>query len=221
MGWLSQKLVLENNSLIGITGHTHFPTLGIKGALADNINCGYECFSKPDRDRSGAKFTFAVIETNVAPPKRSLYEVVQKNSNYEIIPARNIPKETTVVSPAMDFSCYIRIVNNSNNAMSKKTHKAGNGTYVVKPKSAIKQKEISEFWLQDKTGAHGSDGHVTYKNNNKEIKFKFDCPTGLYSNKVSCSDKKVRYRTRVDNGKWQNNKISGKGHPICVEFTIK
>jgi len=221
MGWLTQKSVLENSSLMGITGHTHSPTLGIKGALADNINCGYECFSKPDRDKSGAKFTFAVIETNTEPPKKSLYEVVQKNNNYNIIPARNIPKETIVISPTMDFSCYVRIINNSNNTMSKKTHKAGNGTYIVEPKSTIKPKEISEFWLQDKLGRHGSDGHVTYKKNNEEIKFKFDCPTGIFPNKVSCSDKKVKYRTRVANGNWKNNTISRRGHPVCVEFTIK
>ena len=220
MGWLTQKLVLEQNSLMGITGHTHFPTLGIKGALADDINCGYECFSEPDRDKNGAKFTFAIVETDSFPPKKSLSEVTKKNNNYSIGVARKIPKAKIVISPFKDYSCYVRIINNSNSAMIKKSQKKKNGLYIVAPKNTIEKKSISEFWLQDEVGVHGSDGHVTYKHKSKEIKFKYDCPTGWYNNKVSCSDKSVKYRTRVGNGKWQNNKIKKKDHPICVEFII-
>ena len=221
MGWLTQKLVLENNSLLGITGHTHFPTLGIKSALADDINCGYECFSDPDRDKNGAKFTFAVVQTDVSPPKKSLYKVTRNNANYSVGIARNMPKSKITIFPFEDFSCYVRIINNSNSAMIKKSHKKGYGVYIVTPKSTIDKKTVSEFWLQDKSDRHGSDGSVIYKHNSKEIKFKFDCPTGLYHNKVSCSDKKVKYRTRVGSGSWKNNKISNWKHPICVEFTVK
>ena len=222
MGWLTQKMTLEKNSFIGVSGHTHYPTIGTReNALADDINCGYECFSRPDRDKNGAKFTFAVVETGVLPPKKSLLEVTKKNENsYTVGNAKKIPKAELVHSPVGDFSCYVRIINNSNSPMKKTKQKKGNGEFTVKPKPTIDKKTISEFWLQDEPNVHGSDGYVIYQHKSKKIKFEFDCPTGLFPNKVSCSDKSVKYRTRVGKGKWQNNKINRKCHPICVEFTV-
>ncbi|WP_179371984.1 metallophosphoesterase [Nitrosopumilus ureiphilus] len=223
MSWFTQQAALKNNADLTITGHTHWPTSGVK-ALADDVNCGFECFAEPDSTTS--RYSFAEVTNVDTTPTPTIYDVTKgPHGGYLCNEASGIPQGDIVfilpkLPTPMDYSCFVRIVNNSSNTLTLTKSTNPNGKWVLKPSASIAPNSRSGFWLQDSLGIHGADGSVTYSNNGSNIVLNFDCPTGLFSNKVSVTGSNVSYRAKIGNGPWKNNSVDPKGHPLSVEFTV-
>ena len=226
MGLFGQKAALENNAIMTVTGHTHQPKVGISGAFADYINCGFECVSKPDTKRK--KFTFSVIGEKNSPfpfptrlkdkPDKSLYEVVKDDANYKIKKVSNCPSDKIAFFGGRDLSCYVAIENSSEYDLKFISKQSKGGNYFVVPPDIIPAGKTGMFWLQDDASEifKGSTGSVRYSLNGRKINFEFSCPAFSFKNKCFVTNGEFYART---NKEWIQNKVK-KGHPVSVYFKI-
>ena len=75
----------------------------------------------------------------------------------------------------MDFSCYVRITNQTNDVLTRGPLPAPiSGRWIVEPPQTIAPGGWGDFWLQDTVGPRGAEGYVTY---NDDLTFRFSCPT--------------------------------------------
>lgn len=227
MSWFTQQAGLAKGAKLVVTGHTHWPTNGV-AALVDDVNCGFECFSKPNADSE--KYTFARIKNVDTTPVPEIYAIIAgpKNIGFSCQPAANIPKGDIdfkplggVLSPK-DFSVFVRVINNSTKTLTPSSLTVKHGNWVLKP-TAIAPNTINGFWIQDSLGLHGSDGSVVYSYGSDSFTLKVDCPL-IASNSVQISGtakSNVAYRARIGDGAWAVFGVTPpSGHPLGVEFTV-
>ncbi|MDE1862712.1 MAG: metallophosphoesterase [Thaumarchaeota archaeon] len=223
MSWFTQQEALKTNAALTITGHTHWPTSGTE-ALADDLNCGFECFAEPDSQSS--RYTFAQINfQDGLPPGHVIYQVTaDSRGNHVCNPAVGIPTGDIVFGPvAKDFSAYIRVYNDSGKTLTRSSFANDHGKWVLEPDKTIASGGFSGFWLQDLPGLFGASGSVEYTDGTDSFVLHFDCP--LVANNVvsigGAGARKVSYQSKVSNGPWMGNSVNPRGHPLSIVFNVK
>ncbi|MGN6185601.1 MAG: DUF4474 domain-containing protein [Thermoanaerobaculia bacterium] len=129
----------------------------------------------------------------------------------------------------MDFSCNVEMQNKSTiyTLVLDTTH-AAHGTYDQLPPQQIPAGQVGRFILQDNFGIHGAEGWVTYalrttNGSSTPIQFKYECPTGAYSNDVEIlpPSSNMRFYAKVGDKNWQPvDHVPENGHPLYVQFVI-
>ncbi len=222
MGWFAQRQAFLSNCQLVVMGHTHRPISGLTGSLVNYINSGFECPSIPDMPTRPISFANVALREETLITQLS--QVIRRDNGTFEFPSFAAPTTSIVVSPFMDFSCYV-IVDNSKNTqkLTFVESKVGHGHFVVLPRT-IPAGSCATLWLQDYpniTPPHGSDAVVTYKaDDGTNFVFNFDCPTGLYPN--SCSGGSSFQAKAGDvTGPWlPPGQVPEKGHPLFVHFNV-
>lgn len=177
LAWFAQRLAMENDADLVVMGHTHAPIAGMAGSPVIYKNNGYECAAIPDL-QGAARFTFTVVDLEFA--NADIYQVTPGLQYYRVSPLDPpAPQISPVAFPflnvLMDFSCYVRITNQTNDVLTRGALAAPiSGRWIVEPPQTIPPGEWGDFWLQDNVGPWGAEGYVTYNN---DLTFRFSCPT--------------------------------------------
>jgi UDP-2,3-diacylglucosamine pyrophosphatase LpxH len=210
LAWFAQRLAIQESADLVVMGHTHTPIGGLTIAPVNYVNSGFECATVPDNPPH--LFTFTVVDLEAA----SAQIMMVNHGDYAIgvAPAAALP--SVVLPPAMDFSCYVRILNRTGGPLTLSGVSAGNGYWVVPPPQVIPPGGRGDAWLQDYAGAHGSDGKFSYQGGGS---FSVDCPTGIWPNSVSGAG--GNFVARSGSGDWGGRgSVPSWGHPLQVIFTV-
>jgi UDP-2,3-diacylglucosamine pyrophosphatase LpxH len=215
LAWFAQRLALQTGSDLVVMGHTHTAIGGLTVSPVNYINSGFECPSKPDVPPK--EFTFTLVDLEHASAE--VFQVTKTGSGYgvSVFPAPRIP---VVASPAMDFSCYVRIENRTGQPLARGQVMAQHGYWVVAPPQTIPPGGRGDIWLQDLPGAVGTEGGATYGSAGRNLEFKFSCPTGIWSNTVLGPNK--NFIAKSGENDWQpRGQVPWFGHPLQVRFTVQ
>ncbi|QSJ16295.1 hypothetical protein JYQ62_31885 [Nostoc sp. UHCC 0702] len=217
MGWFAQKLALYPGTDLVVMGHTHTAISGLKNALIQYVNSGFECPSKPDISTHHSTF----IEIDTVNCKAKVLEVINQNGNYKIQP-NQASQDSVVGLQSEDFSCYVIVDNTSGTTeLTRSNFSAKHGYYVVEPPTSIPPGKKGRFWIQDYPGTVGTEGEVTYTTpTGSKFNLTYACPT-LSSNKCAGTD----FYTSNDGVNWGKlNQIVdsgiGRNHPFFVKFSL-
>jgi UDP-2,3-diacylglucosamine pyrophosphatase LpxH len=216
LAWFVQRAAMERGALGAITGHTHKPRLGIQHSAIRYVNCGFECPSVPDIADGKASFHFGVV---AAKSDLQLWQVAAKGNGFEIDTA-GAPNDQIVFAPFMDYSCYVRIANNTEHVLVRQAQDAQYGVYVVPPPEQIPANTTADIWLQDLAGIHGAEGSVTYSraDGSGTMALTFGCPTGFYINYATGGAAFVATAGAPPSATAPYNQVPALGHPLFVEF---
>lgn len=223
LAWFAQRLALETGSDLVVFGHTHTPIGGLDPSPVNYVNSGFECPSLPDMPNKGP--TFVVIDLDAASPQ--IFHVNHVDGEYKINYNYHAPSISPIPplsinppSSGRDNSCYCSIYNQSSQPLVLQAlPEPTNGTWVVPPPQEVPPASVGRFWLQDKVGASGSEGSVSYKQGSKTLEFSFSCPMGVFSNKVSTNA--FKFSSRVGSGDWQDGSVASLGHPLQLKFIVR
>jgi UDP-2,3-diacylglucosamine pyrophosphatase LpxH len=213
LAWFAQRLAIKQSADLVVMGHTHTPIGGLTISPVNYYNSGFECASHPDNPPKS--FTFALLDVETAAA-----EIMMVNpGSYSISVAPVAALPSVVLPPAMDFSCYVRILNASSEPLMLTGTTAAEGYWVVAPPHTIPPGGRGDAWLQDYAGPHGSEGKFTYTQGATKLPFSVSCPTGFHSN--SASGANGNFRARSGSGDWgQRGRVPAAGHPLQVSFTV-
>jgi hypothetical protein len=162
-----------------------------------------------------------MIKTEDDKPKSAaVMKIIKDGDKFKF--QNDDPDKDWVISSyaAGDYSCYISVENKTNHNFSLVNTKENQGYFVTEPPQIIPAKSSVEFWIQDFTGVHGSDGEVKYsrEDGQKNFHLKFEDPTGILSNDCSGG---TYFHTKSGDGDWgDRNHIAKSGHPFFVKFTF-
>lgn len=212
--WFAQRIAMQLGARGILTGHTHKPKSGLQNSMIQYVNCGFECPSTRDTASGCSSFNFAIVDS------RSNLQLWQVTETGEIEPAERVATDQVVYSPLMDYSCYVRIVNNTGNDLTKQTQEAQHGNYVVPPPDRIPANATVDIWLQDSLGAFGAEGSVTYSHpdGSSRMTFTFGCPT-VFSNYASGGAWFIAASDDPLVGNEVHNQVPSGGHPLFVQFS--
>src|SRR5262249_9868705 len=154
MAWFAQQFAFRNNAKGIVMGHTHVPKVGIEHSWCQYVNSGFECPAIPDIQAGGTHWNFMMIARDGT---MQLMQVGCTGGSYQIQPA-SAPSDQVVYSPSEDYSCYVKIKNNSPTDLVLKTSEAKHGYYATKPPARIPANQTGEFWIEDFPGPVGSEG---------------------------------------------------------------
>jgi UDP-2,3-diacylglucosamine pyrophosphatase LpxH len=218
MAWFAQRVAMQHGALGAVMGHTHKPKSGIQNSIIRYVNSGFECPSIPDIKAltDPAHFNFAIVDSQ---SNLQLWQVVNEGTSFEVRTA-DAPADQVVFEPFMDYSCYVRITNNTNNELVKQAQDAQYGNYVVPPPNRIPTNTTVDIWLQDFPGIHGAEGSVTYSqaDGNGSMKFTFGCPTGIFVNYASGGAEFIAASGNPPSVDAAHNQVPATGHPLFVQF---
>ncbi len=215
LAWFAQRLAIQNSADLVVMGHTHTPVGGLTVSPINYFNSGFECASIPDTPPK--EFTFTIVDLDTASAE--IFQVTKGASGYQISESPAAPLKSAIVLPALDFSCYIRITNQTSQPLTRTALANRQGTWVVPPPASIAPGAHGDGWLQDNLGAHGSEGGVSYSQAGHELPFGFSCPTGIFPNTVSGPGN--NFIARSGSGDWQpRGQVPSWGHPLQVRFTV-
>lgn len=220
MAWFAQRVAMQRGALGTVMGHTHNPKLGIRNSIIQYINSGFECPSVPDIDdpTEPKHFNFATVDSQ---SNLHLWEVVKNGEDCEVKSVRADPDQV-VFGPCMDYSCYVRITNNTNNELVMQAYEARYGDYVVPPPNLIPPNTTVDIWLQDLPGIHGAEGSITYSHpdGSERLTFSYGCPTGPFSNYALGGAELVAASGNPPSSISPHNQVPDKGHPLFVHFFV-
>ena len=210
LAWFAQRLAIEQSADLVVMGHTHTPVGGLTIAPINYYNNGFECASIPDNPPK--MFNFTVVDLDSA----SAEIFVVEHGSYAISVAPVAAMPSVVLPPAMDFSCYVRILNTGQQTLQLTGTSAAQGYWVVPPPQTIPPGGRGDGWLQDYTGAHGSEGGFGYSGAGD---FGVECPTGIWPNSVSGAG--GNFVARSGSGSWgSRGSVPSWGHPLQVIYTV-
>ena len=210
LAWFAQRLAIQESADLVVMGHTHTPIGGLTIAPVNYLNSGFECATVPDNPPH--LFTFTVVDLEAA----SAAIMMVNHGDYAISVAPVAALPSVVLPPAMDYSCYVRILNHTGGPLTLSGVSAGNGYWVVPPPQTIPAGGRGDAWLQDYAGPHGSDGTFSYQGGGN---FSVDCPTGIWPNTVSGAG--GNFVARSGSGDWGGRgSVPSWGHPLQVIFTV-
>lgn len=215
LGWFAQREAMRRNADLVVLGHTHGVIKCLDRSPVNYVNNGYECVSKPDL--ATHDFTFTVVDLDRA--RAQLHKVMLTPSGPAVLPAGAPAMDSPIVSPAADFSCYLRIVNKTGKQL-KLDGKTDNGSFwAVPPPETIEDGQRVDIWLQDQLVRRGAAGAVAYKDGvrAKPLTFRFSCPI-LDDNSVSSSVDD--YETRAGGKPWRKQGPDPKGYPVQVRLVV-
>ena len=210
LAWFAQQLAIQQSADLVVMGHTHTPVGGLSISPVNYYNNGFECASVPDNPPK--LFNFTVVDLEAASA-----EIMMVNHGDYAISVAPIPALPSVVlPPAMDFSCYVRILNRTGQTLQLSGTSAAEGYWAAPPPRSIPAGGRGDGWLQDYPGAEGSAGAFTYSGTGE---FKVNCPTGFSSNTASGAG--GNFIARSGSGDWgSRGSVPFWGHPLQVIFTV-
>lgn len=212
LAWFAQRLAIQQSADLVVLGHTHTPVGGLTIAPINYYNSGFECASIPDNPPKGFTFTVVDVETAAA-------EIMMVNHGTYGISVAPVPALPSVVlPPAMDFSCYVRILNEGSQPLTLTQTSDAQGYWVVPPPQTIPAGGRGDAWLQDEAGPYGTEGGFTYTQGGTTLPFSVSCPTGWYPNTASGAG--GNFVARSGSGDWgSRGRVPAAGHPLQVIFT--
>jgi hypothetical protein len=209
LAWFAQRLAIQESADLVVMGHTHTPIGGLTIAPIDYYNSGFECASVPDNPPK--LFTFTVVDLGAAAAE--IMMVNHGDYAISVAPAAALP--SVVLPPAMDFSCYVRILNRSGGPLTLSGASAAHGYWVVPPPQTIPAGGRGDAWLQDYPGVAGSEGAFSYQGGGK---FGVSCPTTWFN---TASGAGGNFVARSGAGDWgSRGSVPSWGHPLQVIFTV-
>ena len=213
LAWFAQRLAIQQSADLVVMGHTHQPVSGLSISPINYVNSGFECASAPDNPPKAFSFTVVDLDTASA-------QIQQVNpGTYAVGPSSAPPMSSAVLPPALDYSSYVRIYNQSSQTLTLSGTNADEGHWVVPPTASIPPGGRGDGWLQDNTGPFGSSGSFSYTQGGTTLPFSCACPTGWASNEASGPG--GNFIARSGTGGWQpKGKVPWLGSPLQVQFTI-
>jgi UDP-2,3-diacylglucosamine pyrophosphatase LpxH len=215
LAWSAQRVAIATNSDLVVLGHTHEPVGGLTVSPVDYVNSGFQCPSTPDVPPKA--FTFTVVD--LEQPSGSIYQVRKTGVANKLEVAQfTAPRIPVIVSPGQDYSCYVRIENQSRQPLQR-TDLPGpaHGYWVVEPPQTIGPGGRANMWIQDYPGAQGTDGAVTYDRAGSPLTFKFGCPS-IGRNFVSGPDN--NFIGKGGTNDWTRRGDVPWGLPVQVRYTV-
>lgn len=88
--------------------------------------------------------------------------------------------QSAILSSAMDYSCYVRILNPTNQPLTLTGRSAADGYWAVPPPQQIPPGGRGDGWLQDNPGLAGTEGAFSYDQAGKTLSFAVSCPTTTF-----------------------------------------
>ncbi len=212
LAWFAQRLAIQQNADLVVMGHTHTPIGGLTVSPINYYNSGFECVAVPDNPPK--EFTFTIVDLESASAE--LMQVQHGDYAISVAPVPALP--SVVLPPAIDFSCYVRILNHGSEPLTLTGSSAAEGYWVVPPQT-IPAGGRGDGWLQDDSGLHGSEGTFTYSQGGTPLQFSVSCPTGLSRNTASGAGQ--NFVARSGSGDWGlRGQVPTAGHPLQVLFTV-
>lgn len=213
LAWFAQQLAIKNSADLVVFGHTHAPIGGLTISPTNYYNSGFECATVPDNPPQLFTFTYVDLES------ASAEIMMVDHGTYEIGVAPVHPMSSVVLWPWQDFSCYVRIINESAEPLRLTGVSAAHGYWPVIPTQTIEPGGRGDGWLQDYPGAEGSEGTFTYTQGDRELRFSVSCPTGLWSNTASSPGNNFAARSGSGDWGWPGS-VPWFGHPLQVIFRV-
>jgi hypothetical protein len=224
MAWFAQQFAFRNNAKGIVMGHTHIPKVGIvlepmfmgaqKKSWCQYVNSGFECPAIPDIQAGRAQWNFTMIAQDGT---MQLMQVVYTGGSYQIQQTSAPPDQMT---PLSDYSCYVKINNNSPTDLTLQTSGVSSSYYATKPPARIPANQTGEFWIEDFPGLVGSEGTATYISGGKPFAFSFSCPL-LSRNTASGGAALLAASENPPSPNGPYNHVPSGGHPLFVEFFIR
>jgi UDP-2,3-diacylglucosamine pyrophosphatase LpxH len=214
LAWFAQKVAIENSADLVVMGHTHTPVGGLAISPVNYFNSGFECASVPDltRPTNPALFNFTVVELD--GPSAEIWQV--KPGSFDVVLSEVPVTASVIVPPAIDFSCYVRILNNGGQDLTLTASGASQGYWPVPPPQTIKAGGRGDCWLQDDVGGEGSAGTFSYHGAGD---FSVGCPFGAVKNSVSGAG--GNFVAKSGAGDWlPRGSVPDWQHPLQVTFTV-
>jgi hypothetical protein len=189
---------------------------GRRDTLGEFSVSGFECPSIPDIQAGQTHWNFTMIARDGT---MRLMQVVYTGGRYQIQPT-SAPPDQVVYSPFEDFSCYVKIYNNSPTDLVLQTSGVSSGFSATKPPARIPADQTGEFWIEDFTGPAGSAGNATYISGGKPLAFSFSCPT-ISWNTASGGAVLLASSKNPPLPDGSYNHVPGGDHPLFVKFFIQ
>lgn len=213
LGWFAQRVAIEQSADLVVLGHTHAPVGGLTVSPVDYFNSGFECASVPDNPPMG--FTFTVVD--LESPNAAIMMV--DRGSYDVSVAQVPPQPSVIQWPASDFSCYVRVLNETSEPLTLAQVRATQGYWPVPPTKTIPAGGRGDAWIQDDVGDSGSAGTFTYSQGGTTLPFAVSCPTLWAPNTISGAG--GNFVARSGSGDWgARGTVPKLGHPLQVTFTI-
>jgi UDP-2,3-diacylglucosamine pyrophosphatase LpxH len=212
LAWFAQRLAIQQSADLVVLGHTHTPVGGVAVAPINYLNSGFECATVPDNPPK--LFTFTVVDVETA----SAETMMVRHGDYAILPAPAPPMSSVVLWPAVDYSCYVRIINKGPQPLTLTQADAAHGNWVVPPTQTIPAGGRGDGWLQDYAGVEGTDGTFTYKQGGATLPFSVSCPTYWWNTAAGAGGNFV---ARSGSGEWgPRGQVPARDRPLQVIFTV-
>lgn len=126
--------------------------------------------------------------------------------------------QSAILSSAMDYSCYVRILNPTNQPLTLTGRSAADGYWAVPPPQQIPPGGRGDGWLQDNPGLAGTEGAFSYDQAGKTLSFAVSCPTTTFN---SASGPNSNFVARSGAHDWRSRgSVPWVGHPLQVIFTV-
>lgn len=212
LAWFAQRLAIEHSADLVVFGHTHVPVYGLIASPIAYFNSGFECVPTPDNPPEA--FTFTVVDLD--EPQAQIMTVDRATC---LVRGMFGQRMLSAVAKGSDYSCYVRILNEGPEPLTRVDLQATLGTWVVPPPQEIPANGRGDGWLEDKRlSPAGSQGAIAYRTpGGRTLHFTFQCPTARF-NRVSGPGN--RFRTRVGAGDWgRQGEVKRVGEPLQVIFT--
>jgi UDP-2,3-diacylglucosamine pyrophosphatase LpxH len=213
LAWAAQRLAIQQSADLVVFGHTHTPVGGLLVSPVDYFNGGFECASAPDCPPKEFNFTIVDLETAAA-------QIMQiATGTYRVEGAEISALSSVIIPPFRDYSCYVRILNQSSQPLTLASSEAPSGYWPVTPTATIPAGGRGDGWLQDKVGLEGSEGSFVYQRAGNPLNFSVACPTGSANRASSPNDDFI---AKSGSGEWQQRGVvPSLGYPLQVIFTVE
>ena len=212
LAWFAQRLAIQQSADLVVFGHTHTAVGGLTISPINYFNSGFECASVPDNPPKLFNFTLVDLE---APGAEIMYV---NHGDYAVSVAPVPAMSSVVLPPALDYSCYVRIVNQGSVPLTLTNASASDGYWVVEPTATIPPGGRGDGWLQDYPGLAGTEGSFTYSQGGKSLPFSVSCPTAGWN---SASGAGGNFVAKSGSGDWgKRGSVPWLGRPLQVIFTI-
>ena len=213
LAWFAQRLAMQARADLVVMGHTHHAVRRLAKSSVDYVNNGYGCVAAPDSAKT--PFTFTVVDLRTA--KATLYGADLKTA--AILPVRQdrLDVQTPTVWPAKDYSCYVRVRNDTASRLTLAGSQAVHGDWIVPPASQLNPGARVDLWLQDEWGGPGAYGTFTYTGaGTSALEFEVACPVLLRNRVVSPV---ADWSSSTDGERWMPREVA-KGKPLLTRFHV-
>ncbi len=213
LAWFAQRLAIQQSADLVVFGHTHTPVGGFLVSPVDYYNDGFECASTPDCPPKEFNFTLVGLDT----ARAEIMQVAKGTRQIEGAAIKAMP--SPIIWPALDYSCYVRILNQSTDPLTLTAADSTSGTWRVPPTTAIPPGGRGDGWLQDPPGAAGSEGSFVYERAGNPLNFSVACPRTSNPRVSGPGDDFV---AKTAGGEFGNRgEVPEKGYPLQVIYTVE